>query len=130
MNLLMALLIIAHEPSADDLCKRTIVYYEARGESVAGMKAVRQVLSNRARKNGTSVCTEAKRSGQFSSYKPGMNLTKVRVDKKFLTAYNRSGRMLAVVPRCTDSFHNRSVSPYWAQSKRKVATINNHVFYC
>lgn len=122
--------LLSKEPSADERCKLAITYLESRGEPLKGQKAVRQVLANRARKNGTNACVEAKRKGQFSSVKPGMKLKNVKLSKKFLTQQRRVRIMREVVPRCTTSFHAKSVSPKWARSKRKVAMINNHIFYC
>lgn len=116
--------------SADERCKVAVTYLEARGESLKGQKAVRQVLANRARKNGTNACVEAKRKGQFSSVKKGMKLKSVKLSKKFLTQQYRVRIMPKVVPKCTTSFHNKSVRPKWIRSKRRVAVINNHVFYC
>lgn len=95
-----------------------------------GQKAVRQTLKNRARKNGTDTCTEAKRKGQFSSVKKGMKLKNVKVSRKFLTDYEKLRMMSPVVPSCTTYFHAKSVEPSWAKSKRLVAVVHNHKFYC
>lgn len=130
-ELLLAILLAANpQQTADETCKTAVTFLEARGESLRGQKAVRQVLANRARKNGTNACVEAKRKGQFSSVKPGMNLKNVKLSRKFLTQQHRVRIMPRVVPTCATSFHNKAVRPYWVRSKRIVARINNHVFYC
>lgn len=52
----------------DDKCMASAIYYEARGESLAGKKAVQEVILNRSMTTGKTVCAVVKEPKQFSWY--------------------------------------------------------------
>lgn len=112
-------------------CLTQNVYYEARGESRAGKIAVALVTLNRMddKRYPSTICGVVFQKKQFSwtaSYnKGGINMTQWRQSQEAaLEAYlDRSilGNFKAT------HFHNNKVNPRW--KLRKVATINNHIFY-
>tara|TARA_R110001606_G_scaffold239423_1_gene387514 strand:+ start:43971 stop:45086 length:1116 start_codon:yes stop_codon:yes gene_type:complete len=130
----------ALDESRDLECLTQAVYYEARGEGRDGMKAVAQVVLNRARHKAfpNSVCGvvfqgAARRSGcQFSftcngSMRRGVNPV----------AWNRardvaskalSGSVFASVGNATH-FHTTGVSPGWRNSLIRVNQVGSHLFY-
>ena len=52
--------------SSEVACLAAVMHHEARGESLAGQRAVANVAMNRAKENTSSVCYEIKRPYQFS----------------------------------------------------------------
>lgn len=50
----------------DDKCMASALYWEARGESLAGKKAVQEVILNRSMATGKTVCAVVKEKHQFS----------------------------------------------------------------
>lgn len=50
----------------DDRCMANAIWHEARGESLAGKKAVQEVILNRAMATGKTVCAVIKEPYQFS----------------------------------------------------------------
>lgn len=127
--LLLALLIAAGpvEGASNDTCTKAITYLEARGEGVRGIAGVRQVIRNRARKSGETTCKVVKRRGQFSSYRHGMNLTKVKTDKMFLTAWKKSVKIQPLTGEYTH-FYRKGSTPKWARELECDRVIKNHVF--
>ena len=130
----------ALDDSRDLECLTQAAYYEARGEGSDGMRAVAQVVLNRARHAAfpNSICGvvfqgAGRRVGcQFSFTCDGsMRGTVNRV------AWNRahsiasaalSGSVYAGVGNATH-FHTTGVSPSWRNSLMRVGQVGNHVFY-
>ncbi len=130
----------ALDASRDLECLTQAVYYEARGEGREGMRAVAQVVVNRARHPAfpKTVCGvvfqgAGRRTGcQFSFTCDGS--MRGRVDRG---AWNRarqvatetlSGRVYAPVGTATH-FHTTAVSPGWRGSLIRVGQVGDHVFY-
>ncbi len=130
----------ALDASRDLDCLTQAVYYEARGEGREGMRAVAQVVLNRARHSAfpKTVCGvvfqgAGRRTGcQFSFTCDGS--MRGRVDRG---AWNRaravatealSGRVYAPVGTATH-FHTTAVSPSWRGSLVRVGQVGDHVFY-
>lgn len=122
-------------------CLTTAIYFEARGESLKGQKAVGEVIMKRTRQVGRpkTVCGVVyegshRRTGcQFSFTCDGI-ADKVRDS----AAWARAKRAAAAVLRAggrgkfsrgATHYHANYVTPYWASSMRKVARIGTHVFY-
>jgi len=120
-------------------CLTTAVYYEARGEGAAGMKAVAQVVLNRVRHPGfpKSVCgviyqgAGSGRGCQFSFACDG-SMRK----RKEMALWERSrevasramdGEVMETVGAST-FFHATRISPNW-RGLTRVATVGRHVFY-
>ena len=130
----------ALDASRDLECLTQAAYYEARGEGRDGMKAVAQVVLNRARHRAfpNSVCGvvfqgAGRRTGcQFSFTCDGS--MRGRVNQ---AAWNRareiasaalSGAVEARVGNATH-FHTTGVSPRWRHSLVQVSQVGDHLFY-
>ena len=112
-------------------CLASGVYFESKGEPLAGQLAVAETILNRTRSGRfpTSVCSVLTQRGQFSFVRGGY----VPTGKG--KAWQTAVAVAKVAQRdLWDSaagsalyFHARRVSPGWRLSK--VAAIGNHVFY-
>jgi len=139
---------IVNKPSYDAYlkeknCLATAIYFEARGESQLGQKAVAEVVLARTRaperpKTICGVVYEGARNGsgycQFSFACDG-HAEKVRDHTAWSKALRiasatmrTGGKVNAVVGNAT-YYHANYVSPSWASGMIKVATIGTHVFY-
>ena len=130
----------ALDASRDLECLTQAAYYEARGEGSDGMRAVVQVVLNRARHPAfpRSVCGvvfqgSGRRVGcQFSFTCDGSMRAPVN-----RAAWNRartvasaalSGAVFAGVGNAT-FFHTTGVSPSWRNSLLRVSQVGSHIFY-
>ena len=121
-------------------CLAEALYFEARGESIAGQFAVAEVIMNRAdsRAFPNTVCgvvnqgTESRHACQFSYNCDGLA---ERIHEK--TAYQLAGKVADLVlngaPRRLTSgamfYHAKSVAPRWAKKLDRTTTIGEHHFY-
>lgn len=114
-------------------CLATGVYFESKGEPLAGQLAVADVILNRSQSGRFpgSVCSVLTQRGQFSFVRGGKLPSVNPGSKAWKTAV-----AVARVARAeawespTDGalfFHARYVSPRWRLSK--VGSVGNHVFY-
>lgn len=116
-------------------CLAGAIYFEARGEPIAGQLAVAEVVINRAASGRfpASYCGVVLQKSQFSFVKrgrmpalPGETIT-----------WHRAKAIAQIAHRgLWDSeaegslyFHARSVSPGWSNRRQAMARISNHVFY-
>lgn len=119
---------------SDDLrCLAGAIYYEAKGEPLAGQLAVAKVIINRTQSGRfpRSICSVVTQRGQFAFVRggavrsPGLNVaayrTAVAVGQLALADGWDSPAADALY------FHARSVAPNWARAR--VAAIGNHIFY-
>ncbi len=130
----------ALDSSRDLECLTQAVYYEARGEGSDGMKAVAQVVLNRARHPAfpKSVCAVVfqgsnRRTGcQFSFTCSGV--MKGRVNQAAWSRARRiassalDGSVFSGVGAATH-FHTTAVAPGWRNSLVRVNQVGSHVFY-
>jgi N-acetylmuramoyl-L-alanine amidase len=123
------------DPGSHELdCLATGVYFEAKGEPLAGQLAVGQVIANRAESGGRfppTYCGVLFQHGQFS-FIHGHSLPHVATD-------NRQWQTAVAIAKIVDEglkpsqvgdalfFHARYVSPGW--HLKRVASIGNHVFF-
>ena len=113
-------------------CLAQAVYFESRGESLAGQLAVAHVVINRA-KSGRfprSLCGVVHQPSQFSFVRGG-RMPAVRNGAQWNNAVAiaqiaRDGSWKNQAPGAL-FFHARYVSPGWR--KTRVAAIDNHIFY-
>ncbi len=109
------------------------IYFEAKGEPLAGQLAVAQVILNRT-KSGRfpkSICSVVTQRGQFSFVRGG----RVPEINRANAAYQRAIAVAHVaVDKLWDSgagnalyFHATSVTPRWRMAR--VASIGHHIFY-
>lgn len=114
-------------------CLAEAVYFEAKGEPLAGQLAVAQVILNRAQSGRfpKSVCSVVTQAGQFAFVRGGKLPATPRLNGQFRTAV-----AIAMVAMDGDwdsdapdalFFHARRVTPAWRMTR--VASIGNHVFY-
>jgi spore germination cell wall hydrolase CwlJ-like protein len=115
-------------------CLAAGVYFESKGEPLAGQLAVGQVIANRANSRGrfpSTYCGVLTQRGQFSFVRGGRWPA---VDRNSLNWRNAVAIARIVNADLHDSaaeralfFHARRVSPGWRLTR--VASIGNHVFY-
>ena len=125
----------ASDPGSHELdCLATGIYFESKGEPLAGQLAVGQVIANRADSGGrfpSSYCGVLFQRGQFSF-----------VHGRSLPSAPRSSlqwRTAVAIAKIVDQnlkdsvvgdalfFHARYVQPGWRL--KRVASIGNHIFF-
>ncbi|XUU61403.1 cell wall hydrolase [Erythrobacter sp. HA6-11] len=116
-------------------CLAGTVYFESRGEPLAGQLAVAQVVINRAEspRFPASYCDVVYQRAQFSFVKNGQMPT-IRKGSK---AWERAKAIARIAHEgLWDSaaddalyFHAKYVSPSWSRKKAHRATIQTHLFY-
>jgi len=114
-------------------CLAGAVYFEAKGESLAGQLTVAEVILNRARSGRfpTTVCGVVKQRGQFSFVRGGRIPPIARNSAAWRKAVGVArvalgGLAKGAAPRAL-FFHARYVSPRWKLTR--VAAVGNHIFY-
>lgn len=127
---------------AEKNCLATAIYFEARGESAQGQKAVAEVVLARTRVPGrpTTVCGvvyegSKRRTGCQFSFTCDRIADRV-VNKEAWRQANRiaanvmrtGGKVNAVAGGAT-FYHAGYVNPRWASRMVKVASIGAHIFY-
>lgn len=130
----------ALDASRDLECLTQAAYYEARGEGTDGMRAVVQVVLNRARHPAfpNSVCGvvfqgSGRRVGcQFSFTCDGSMRGPVNRSAwdraRTVASAALSGTVHSSVGNATH-FHTTGVSPRWSNSLIRVSQVGDHVFY-
>jgi len=118
----------------DDLaCLAGAIYFESKGEPLAGQLAVADVIINRTKSNKfpSTICGVVEQPGQFSFVRNG-EIPHIDTDRP---AY-RTAMAVAQIALAKDwqnpaptalYFHARSVKPGWGFTQ--VASIGHHVFY-
>lgn len=116
-------------------CLAGAIYFEARGEPLAGQLAVAEVVINRAASGRfpASYCGVVLQKSQFSFVKRG-RMPALPGDS---VTWRRAKAIAQIAHRgLWDSeaegslyFHARSVSPGWSNRRLAMARISNHVFY-
>jgi spore germination cell wall hydrolase CwlJ-like protein len=132
---LVAMMDTSAEPSGDMLCLAQAIYFEARGEPLAGQLAVGRVVVNRADSSAfpDDYCSVVKQPAQFSFVKNGW----IPQAKTGSAAWHRAKAIARIAHQeLWDSaaddalfFHATRVRPSWARQKIARATIERHVFY-
>jgi spore germination cell wall hydrolase CwlJ-like protein len=130
----LATLPVPEQQTADLRCLTTALYFEARGESVAGQAAVAEVILNRAESPlypGT-VCGVVTQGCQFSYVCDGR--ADVMTDPAARSVATRiAAAMLGGAPRLLTQgathFHTPAVRPSWSKRFPRTASIGYHIFY-
>jgi hypothetical protein len=132
---LVAAMDTSAEPSGDMLCLAQAIYFEARGEPLAGQLAVGRVVVNRAESDAfpDDYCGVVTQRAQFSFVKNG----RIPRAKTGSAAWHRAKAIARIAHQeLWDSpaddalfFHATRVRPSWANKKVARATIERHVFY-
>lgn len=116
-------------------CLAGAVYFEARGEPLAGQLAVAQVIINRSedRRFPRSYCGVVAQPGQFS-FMRGSRMPAIRTGT---AAWSRAIAIAEIAHKgLWESeageavfFHAKYVRPSWSHRKTRLAQIDTHVFY-
>lgn len=122
-------------------CLTTAIYFEARGETAKGQRAVAEVIVSRTKQRGRpkSVCgvvyegSHRSTGCQFSFTCDGI-ADVVRDRAAWARAKRVAGLVLSArgrkkISRGATHYHATWVRPYWASSMVKVARIGSHIFY-
>ncbi|HEY0269410.1 MAG TPA: cell wall hydrolase [Sphingomonas sp.] len=120
-------------PDDEARCLASTVYYESKGEPLAGQLAVAQTILNRTRSNRfpSSVCGVVRQRGQFSFLRGGEIPTPPQASAAWQTAVAialiaRQGLWKQAAPDAL-YFHAARVSPGWG--KIRVAALGHHIFF-
>lgn len=123
-------------------CLATAIYFEARGESVKGQKAVAEVILARMRTPGRpkTICgvvyegSERRTGCQFSFTcdrasdvaRPGAQWSQAqRIAETAMATHGK----VKPVSRGATFYHADYVKPRWARGMVRVAQIGSHIFY-
>jgi len=120
---------------ADLRCLAGAVYFEARGEPLAGQLAVAQVIINRSEDGRfpRSYCGVVAQPGQFS-FMRGRQMAAIRTGT---AAWTRAVAIAQIAHQgLWESeageavfFHAKYVRPGWSHTKTRLAQIDTHIFY-
>lgn len=116
-------------------CLAGAVYFEARGEPLAGQLAVAQVIINRSEDGRfpRTYCGVVAQPGQFS-FMRGSRMPAIRTGSP---AWERAVAVAQIAHKgLWESeageavfFHAKYVRPSWSQRKTRLAQIDTHIFY-
>jgi spore germination cell wall hydrolase CwlJ-like protein len=135
--------VAAEQRRADLRCLAENVYYEGRGESVAGQHAIAEVTLNRvvSAQFPDTVCDvvhEQRWDVLRKRYVGAFSWTELdHVRRPQGQAWERAQAAAAAVydreaTRRAEGalfYHATSIEPAWAKTKERVAKIGNHIFY-
>ena len=131
--LTLLLLLVSGGAWAEDTIPIQTLILEAQGEGFEGMRAVGEVIRNRANKAHSTfegVCLAPR---QFSCWNDrGEALKRLkRVSQGTFNLAKRAWDASATSLETQGSrhYHTKAVSPYWAKGKRPTVIIGQHVFY-
>ena len=126
---------ISGDLSREMECLAGTVYFESRGEPLAGQLAVAQVVINRSedRRFPSSYCGVVYQRAQFSFVKNG-RMPRI---KRSSAAWKRAKAIARIAhsgswdSAAKDSlyFHARYVKPRWSRTKKQRTAIKTHIFY-
>jgi len=119
--------------SRDMECLAGAIYFESKGEPLAGQLAVAHVIRNRAASGrfASTVCGVIHQRGQFSFVRGGSFPPIARSSRAWTeavgVAHVAANDLWASPVERALFFHARRVSPGWRLAR--VGTVGNHVFY-
>jgi spore germination cell wall hydrolase CwlJ-like protein len=123
-------------PMTDEMrCLAGAVYFEARGEPLAGQLAVAQVIINRAEDSRfpKSYCGVVAQPGQFSfmrgSRMPAIHTGSAAWERAIAVAQIAHKGLWESPAGDAVFFHAKYVRPSWSQRKTRLAQIDTHIFY-
>jgi spore germination cell wall hydrolase CwlJ-like protein len=126
---------------AEHKCLSEVLYYEARGESAGGQKAIAEVVFHRMNHGdyGHSICAVvyegAKHANCQFSFACNGDMKRAKQAGAWREAEALAAEILTgqvALKNATGgavNFHAVSVSPDWADTMSKTTQIGNHVFY-
>ena len=127
------------DPAAEMDCLAKTVYFEARGESEKGQRAVAAVVLNRVKSSRfpDTICEVVHQGGtsardcQFSWWCDGLS-DQPKDEKAWEHVVAIAREMIGGSPDPTNGalyFHETHVTPSWRRQLRRVATIGSHIYY-
>lgn len=132
--------LVAATPSGGELgrelmCLAQAVYFESRGEPLAGQLAVAEVIINRSQSSQfpDDYCSVVTERSQFSFVKRG----RIPAPRTGSVAWQKAKKIARIAHQnlwespAADAlyFHAQYVRPRWASRKVAAATIDSHIFY-
>lgn len=121
--------------SAEMRCLAGAVYFEARGEELAGQLAVAEVIVNRSEDGRfpRTYCGVVAQPGQFSfmrgSRMPAIREGSAAWDRAVAVAHIADKGLWETQAEGAVFFHARYVKPGWTRTKTRLAQIDTHIFY-
>ncbi len=126
--------------AAEEQCLADVIYFEARGESEAGQRAVAEVILRRLAEgtHGRTICDVVYEGAdqtfcQFTFACDGSaerpKVAEAWRAAQVLAARRLAGEVPADATYGATYYHAASVYPSWAPTKLRVAEIGNHIFY-
>ncbi|MET0180698.1 MAG: cell wall hydrolase [Novosphingobium sp.] len=135
LDQLTATLAATEVTDADHECLAVAVYFEARGEPLAGQLAVAEVVLNRA-KSGRyppDVCAVVKQPWQFSFVRKGQFPQADRSSGAWMRSVAIAkialNRLAAELPQNVLWYHADYVAPSWGKRLTRQTKIGLHIFY-
>lgn len=124
------------EDSAQIKCLALNIYFEARGESRIGQKAIAWVTLNRLESGmyGNDICDVVWQQDQFSWTNDGKS-DQPKDILAYVEALEIAYDVLQDYKYAEDPtegsimFHSSAVKPYWKNKYERVIRIDNHIFY-
>lgn len=116
----------------DITCLAQTIYYESRGEPLAGKLAVAQVVLNRVKSNQfpNTVCGVVYQPRQFSWAGVYTKITdRAQWNHALQLATQALEKGWAKQNFSATHFHTQYVQPRWSYTKTKIAYIGQHYFY-
>ena len=120
-------------------CMAKTIYFEAGNQSYQGKLAVGKVVINRVndKRYPNSVCKVIKQNRQFSWYWDGKPDEPVMSSPTWKESKRAAREVLCRCDMTSTVFNDPSVqyyhadyvNPKWAGQKKRVAKIDNHIFY-
>jgi spore germination cell wall hydrolase CwlJ-like protein len=127
-------------------CLARNVYYEARGESLQGQKAVALVTLNRVENpmfpnticgvvnerkvvKGTTKCQFSWRCESHTNPKKAVRQSHESYQAALTAILDYESLTTTIVTKDTLFFHAKHVRPFWRKVKQRLAQIDNHIFY-
>ena len=121
-------------------CMTEAVYFEARGESPEGRKAVMEVILNRTNnptKFPNTVCKVIKQKNQFSYLlNPDLTIHEKQIYEQIKGEVHqhllrvRLSDNYRVIDPCSDHYDGTASKAHWIKNMTNPQQIGKHIFYC
>ena len=121
-------------PNSEHECLAANIYYEARGEPLAGRMMVAQTTLNRVNsaKYPNTICKVVKQSKQFSWYS-FWGVEKPKDKEAWNECLILSGKFtksdIIDFSEGAIFYHATYIEPKWSKYKEYIGTVGNHRFY-
>lgn len=110
-------------------CMAKALYYEANNQPTEGIRAVYEVVKNRAAKKNTSWCAVISERRQFSFLNSGKISLHSSLKPREKELYNSVKALDNVLSSDVLFYHADYVKPVWAKKMKVEKRIGSHIFY-